>query len=309
MIALIINGGSGADDSGDTVQEVEAQLRAAGHEVQSTVSKDPAELQQGVDRAMQAEATAIVAGGGDGTVCLVAGKLAGSSIPLGVIPLGTLNHFAKDLGLPLELDQAVEVIIAGHTTRVDVGEVNGRVFINNSSLGLYPAIVRLRERHPARGWRKWPVAVRATLEAMKHQPRMTVRATLDGTERLFETRVFFVGNNAYRAAGFGAASRESLSEGHLAIYVVQAHRRREIVALLWRVLLGSAEDSPVLDVLEVEEAVVETRHQRVTVARDGEVEELTTPLTYRVRPKALVVLVGEAGREERENEEGVGRRE
>lgn len=291
MIALIINGGSGADDSSAMVAGVQQQLEAAGHDVHTTVSHEPKELQRAVDDAIKAGAGAVVAGGGDGTVCLVAGKLVGSSMPLGVLPLGTLNHFAKDLGLPLDLKEAVEVVIAGQTIKVDVGEVNGRVFINNSSLGLYPAIVRIRERHPARGWRKWPVALRATLEAMKHQPRLTVRVTLDGTERVFDTRVFFVGNNAYRMAGLGAASRASLSAGTLAIYVVQARRRRELVGLVWRVLQGTAEDSPALDVVEVQEAVVETHHSRITVARDGEIEELQTPLKYQVRPRALTVLV------------------
>ena len=291
MIALIINGGSGAEDARAMVRDVELRLRSGGEEVRSTISAEPAVLERGAADAVQSGASAVVVGGGDGTVSLVAGHLAGTSIPLGVLPLGTLNHFAKDLDLPLEVDEAVDVILAGQTTAVDVGEVNGRIFLNNSSLGLYPAIVRIRERHPARGWRKWPVALRATIEALKHQPRLTVRVTVDEGERVYDTRVFFVGNNAYRLAGLGAGSRDSLSRGQLAIYVVEARRRRELVGLMWRVLQGTAETSPALSVLEVQEAVVESRVGRIAVARDGEVEEMEAPLIYRVRPGALQVRV------------------
>jgi diacylglycerol kinase family enzyme len=86
----------------------------------------------------------VVAGGGDGTVNAVAGVLAGTEKPLGVLPLGTLNHFAKDLGIPHEVERAVQLLGTGAPRRVDVAEVNGRVFVNNSSIGVYPLAVRER---------------------------------------------------------------------------------------------------------------------------------------------------------------------
>jgi YegS/Rv2252/BmrU family lipid kinase len=291
MIALIINGGSGADDSNKDAHDVEARLRAAGHEVRLTLSKDPEILGRGADDAITSKAEAVIAGGGDGTICLVSGKLAGSGIPLGVLPMGTLNHFAKDLGLPLELDKAVEVILAGHTELIDVGEVNGRVFINNSSLGLYPAIVRLRERNPARGWRKWPVAFAATVEAMKKQPKLTITVKVEGEDKVHRTPIFFVGNNAYQARGLKPGVRESLTEGHLALYIVELHRRGDLARLAWRMVRGKAEESDWLEVVFAEEALVETTASKADVSRDGEVEQLKTPLRYRIRPKALKVFV------------------
>lgn len=291
MLALIINGGSGADDSSKQAHDLEARLRAAGHDVRLTLSKDPAILGRGVDDAIAAKASAIVAGGGDGTICLVAGKVAGSGIPLGVLPMGTLNHFAKDLGLPLELDKASDVILAGHTQEIDIGEVNGRVFINNSSLGLYPSIVRLRERRPARGWRKWPIALAATVEAMKEQPKLTIRVKVDGQDRVYRTPIFFVGNNAYQARGLKPGVRESLTEGHLALYIVELHRRGDLARLAWRMVRGKAEESDWLEVVFAEEAVVEPAGMSAAdVSRDGEVERLETPLRYRIRPRALTVF-------------------
>jgi YegS/Rv2252/BmrU family lipid kinase len=291
MIALIINGGSGRDESRDQVRDAEARLRAAGHEVRLTLSQDPEVLGRGAQEAIDAKASAVVAGGGDGTICLVSGRVAGTGIPLGVLPLGTLNHFAKDLGLPLELEKAVDVIIAGQTREVDAGEVNGRLFINNSSLGLYPRIVRLRERHHVRGWRKWPVAFQATIEAMKKQPKLTVRVKVEGEEKVYRTPIFFVGNNAYQARGLAAGKRESISEGQLALYIVELHRRGDLARLAWNMIRGRAEETDWLEVVLTEEAVVETTAPTADVSRDGEVERLKTPLKYRIRPKALKVFV------------------
>jgi YegS/Rv2252/BmrU family lipid kinase len=291
MLALVINAGSGADESREEARTVEARLRSAGHSVRVTLGDDPEVLGHGVDDAIKAGASAVIAGGGDGTICLVAGTLAGTGIPLGVLPMGTMNHFAKDLDLPLELDKAVEVILGGRTEEVDVGEVNGRVFINNSSLGLYPRIVRLREQHPARGWRKWPVALAATIEAMKRQPKLTIRVKVEGEDRAYHAPIFFVGNNAYQARGLRAGERDSLSEGHLALYVVELRRRGDLARLAWKMARGKAEETDWLEVVFAEEAVIETGGPSADVSRDGEVEQLKTPLHYRIRPRALRVFV------------------
>jgi diacylglycerol kinase family enzyme len=101
----------------------------------------------------------VVVGGGDGSVSAAASVLAGSNISLGILPLGTLNHFARDLGLPLELEGAVRLIAAGRVRLVDVGEVNGRVFLNNSSLGIYPHLVAERDRYRRHGPARWLAAV------------------------------------------------------------------------------------------------------------------------------------------------------
>src|SRR3982751_1503854 len=123
----------------------------------------------------------VVAGGGDGTISSVAGTLVGTGKVLGVLPVGTLNHFAKDLGLPLDLDGAVQAIVRGKVREVDVAEVNGNIFINNSSLGIYPHIVSNREAQQERlGRGKLPAALWATFHALRRFPFMDLRVTVEG---------------------------------------------------------------------------------------------------------------------------------
>lgn len=235
----------------------------------------------------------LVAGGGDGTVNTVANALVNTTTPLGVLPLGTLNHFAKDLGIPLDLDAAIAVLLAGHTTQVDVGEVNGRIFLNNSSLGLYPRIVRLRQRHPARGIRKWLVAIWALFKTLERNPKMAVGIDAEGERVVTRTAIVFVGNNLYKMAGFEAGTREMLTGGKLAIYVLKSGGRPRVMRLAWRMFTGQALRSGELDLLQVESATIELKHSAVPVALDGEVVTLEPPLEFRIRPAALSVLIPE----------------
>ena len=146
-------------------------------------------------RALADGAEAVVAGGGDGTINAVASVLAGSGVAFGVLPLGTLNHFAKDLGIPLALDEAVRNVAEGKPMQVDVGQVNERIFLNNSSLGLYPDIVRDREKQQRRlGRGKWPAAAWATIAALRRYPFLSVRLTIDGAQHARSTPFVFIGS-------------------------------------------------------------------------------------------------------------------
>jgi diacylglycerol kinase family enzyme len=138
----------------------------------------------------------IVAGGGDGTVNAVAGSLAGTDGVLGVLPMGTLNHFAKDAGIPLDLEAAVRNLFTGQVTKVDVGEVNGRVFVNNSGVGFYPHFVRQREEQERRGHVKRVAFVLALRALLRRYLRLRMRVHLGREEALEQVTPFlFVGNN------------------------------------------------------------------------------------------------------------------
>jgi diacylglycerol kinase family enzyme len=141
----------------------------------------------------------VVAAGGDGTVSTIAAELAGTGTSLGVLPLGPLNHFAKDVGIPLDLEEAVDTVVRGRTVQVDVGEVNGHTFVNNSSLGLYPLIVEERSKHQARGYAKWVAFARSAYEVMRRVPRFSVTIEADGRFRASDRTPFvFVGNSAMK---------------------------------------------------------------------------------------------------------------
>jgi diacylglycerol kinase family enzyme len=237
-------------------------------------------------------AACVVAAGGDGTVSAVASQLAGTSAALGVLPMGTLNHFAKDTGIPLDIDEAIAAIARGHDVRVDVGEVNGRLFINNSSLGLYPDIVLDREHQRRRlGRGKWMALLAASLHAARRYPVLTLAMDVDGQPLLRRSSFVFVGNNAYKMAGFEIGERERLDEGLLSLYVTQRTGRFGLLRLAARALFGRIEQARDFDVFTAARVEIATRKRSVRVAVDGEVLRMRTPIEYRIRPRALRVIV------------------
>jgi diacylglycerol kinase family enzyme len=234
----------------------------------------------------------VVAGGGDGTINTVASILVGSNIALGVLPLGTLNHFAKDLNIPLELEAATHNIIAGHAIQIDVGEVNGRIFLNNSSLGLYPTMVIHREKQQERlGRRKWPAFVWATLTMLRRYPFMNVRLSTNDQELIRRTPFVFIGNNEYLMDGFNIGVRGCLDAGQLSLYVPHRTGRLGLLRLALRALFGRLREAKDFDALCTKSISIETHRKRLHVAIDGEVTLMDTPLHYRVRPGALRVIV------------------
>jgi diacylglycerol kinase family enzyme len=291
--AIVLNDSSGSGDCAKSAQQLSEIFAEAGREARVTVARGGDQLRTAMKEAVKARCETLVAGGGDGTINTAASELVDSDIPLGVIPLGTLNHFAKDLGIPVDLEGAAKVVLDGALCQVDVGEVNGRAFINNSSLGVYPAIVRLRDRYQAGGWGKWIAALWAALAVLRRNPFMAVRIVADGETIVRRTPFVFVGNNEYRMSGLHAGSRESLVSRHLAVYLLNADRRIGVLQLGWQVLLKGVDQVKELDLITVEEATVETKRPLVPVALDGEVVPLKSPMSYRIRPGALRVLVPE----------------
>jgi diacylglycerol kinase family enzyme len=290
-IAVIVNAGSGNGNGAALAERVAGLFEVAGASAHVLLARNGAELATLIETALARRPDVIVAGGGDGTVSTVAAALAGGTTALGVLPLGTLNHFAKDLGLPLELAEAVALIASGATRRIDVGEVNGRIFINNSSLGLYPDIVHDRERQRRRlGRGKWPALVWASVAALRRFPFLSVRLAVDGSERRRRTPFVFIGNNAYRMEGFAIGERETLDSGRLSLYVGQRAGRLRLLLLALRALVGRLKQARDFDAMLASEIVVESRHRRLRVATDGEITVMTPPLRYRIRPATLLVV-------------------
>jgi diacylglycerol kinase family enzyme len=244
------------------------------------------------DRAAKGEIDAVVVGGGDGTIRTVAGVLAGTDIPLGVLPLGTLNHFAKDLGLPLDLDGAVDVICAAYAQRVDVAEVNGQVFVNNSSIGIYPYMVLDRERRRSNhGQAKWIATFLAVLRTLRYLPRRRLSIRAEGWAEPCRTPCLFVGNNAYSLVGSSLGKRERLDQGEMCLYIARQGSRTALVLLALKSALGLINEAHDLRTLKVNSAEIQSRTSRLLVAMDGEVSIQRPPLHYRVRRGALRVFV------------------
>jgi YegS/Rv2252/BmrU family lipid kinase len=296
ITAVIVNTSAGSAVSAGTAAELTEKFRAHGVEVQVTMAQTGEQMAQAAQQAIRQKAPAVIAGGGDGSINAVASILAGSGTALGVLPLGTLNHFAKDLHIPLEPDAAIRTIAEGRRRAVDVGEVNGRIFLNNSSLGLYPDIVRDREKQQQRlGRGKWPAFFWAVIAALRRYPFLNVRLTVDGRELERRTPFIFVGNNEYSMTGFEIGTRARLDDGLLSLYVAQRPGRFGLLRFAFSALLGRLKQEKDFDVFNTQQIGIETQHRHLQVSTDGEVTSMQTPLLYRIRPAALDVIVPRDG--------------
>jgi diacylglycerol kinase family enzyme len=299
-VAVVLNGQSGAALDEEGVGRLRKAFADAGSEARVARAARGEDVRALVERAAASRPAAIAIGGGDGTLSTAAGVLVDSAIALGILPLGTLNHFARDLGIPAELEEAARTVAAGERAQVDVAEVNGRVFINNSSLGLYPSIVRrreiLREDSPfSHG--KGPALVWATLAALQRAPFLEVDLRFDGKTRHLRTPFLFVGNNVYTIEGLAAGKRERLEDACLSVHSTTRSGRIGLVALALRALFGRLSQTRDFESAAVQSLDVRSRRARLLVATDGELQVMQTPLAYRVRPRALTVIVPAAAKE------------
>ncbi|MBV9215902.1 MAG: diacylglycerol kinase family lipid kinase [Acidobacteria bacterium] len=292
-IEVILNPRSGVDRKKSSAAEVAELFRVRGADVRVSEAGSGEEMADLIASAARSDCEIVVAGGGDGTVSAVAGSLVWTGKTLGVLPMGTLNHFAKDLHIPMELKAAVDVIIAGRTIEIDAGEVNGRFFVNNSSLGIYPAIVQGREQRQRLGYPKLVSLVRSALEVLRVHPVIEVRLSADGKELTTRTPFVFVGNNDYEIEGLNIGSRARLDQGYLGAFMTRRTGRLAPLKLAIRALFGGLSRSQDEDFLtaKTSELAVDSKRPRIDVAMDGEVQEMETPIHYRIHPRALRVRV------------------
>jgi diacylglycerol kinase family enzyme len=293
-VSVILNAFAGvpATATDDLGQRLRDLFQQQGIAPCIALARSGSEVKALAQRAVQARCQTVVAGGGDGTLNAVASALVGTEVALGVLPLGTLNHFAKDLCIPLDLAGAVHTIRAGWTRRVDVGEVNGHLFLNNSSLGLYPRIVRHRTKQQERlGRGKWPAFLWAALTLCRRYPFLEVRLCLEGKDLVRRTPFVFIGNNVYQLDLFNLGARACLDAGTFSLYVVHRTGRLGLLLLAVRALFGRLHNTKDFDHWCIPEVRIDTRGTRLLVATDGEVRVMETPLHYRMRPGALRVIV------------------
>jgi diacylglycerol kinase family enzyme len=296
-IPVLLNrfGGALAADPG-LAGRVEQALKSAGIDGEI-------ELIRGGDCEIRARSVAergdplLIVGGGDGTVGAAASALAGTNTRLAILPLGTLNHFARDLGIPLDLGAAAKLIAAGTERRVDVGEMNERIFINNSAIGLYPLMVVDRDLQRKRLGRSkrlaMLVASARTLVRFGHQ-RLTL--TVNEQSARVDTPLLFVGNNDYRLDLGAPGRRESLDDGQLCVLLMRKKTRRGFFAATIRALLNRTRRDDMVRLENVERLRVDSRRSHLAVSLDGEVVRAVPPLDYRIRKKALRVSAPEVDR-------------
>ncbi|MGC2235027.1 MAG: diacylglycerol kinase family protein [Pyrinomonadaceae bacterium] len=291
QIEVIINAGSGSVKQEETKQRLAELFDTNGVEANIRLAKNGAEIVEFAEKAAKSDAEIIVAGGGDGTVSAVAEEVIKTKKTLGILPLGTLNNFSKDLQIPQDLAGAVRIIAENYTKQIDVGEVNKRIFVNNSSIGLYPGIVRRRERQQRLGRGKWWSAFWAALKILKRSPFFAVKLETEKGERIVKTPFVFVGNNEYEMDFFNVGRRACLDDGKLSVYFLHRSGRKGLFLLIVRTIFGRLRQTEDFEEITTREITIETKKKHILVAFDGEVEKLETPLRYKIHAKALRVIV------------------
>jgi diacylglycerol kinase family enzyme len=265
-------------------------LRAHGWQAELFEASDGLTMSTFARRAVEKGAEVIIAAGGDGTISAVASVVAGTSSILGVLPFGTLNHFARDLHIPLDPESAARVLLLGHVAHVDVGEVNGRRFINNSSLGLYPSVVRYRESRERTGWSRLVAFGAGCLLALRRYRFLRLHMEVDGNIYDRRSPFLFVGNNRYEVEGLRLGRRERLDEGKLSLYLSHRTGRFGLLRVALSALLKHVRMSHDFVILPAQKVMVQAHRKRVHVALDGEVIKMHPPLHYVIRPGLLRVL-------------------
>lgn len=290
--AVLINSGGGSLGERGRVQrsDVTDALREAGIEAEPQWLEG-SEIRGAAKAAVSAGAKIVVAGGGDGTISSVAGVLAGTDSALGVLPLGTLNHFARDLCISTDLKRAASLIAAGKSRRVDVAEVSSHTFINNSAIGLYPLMVLDREEQQEKLGRSKRMAMAiAAARTLARFASRRLTLTVNDRSAQVDTPLLFVGNNAYSMQLPDAGKREALDRGELFVLVLRRKSRFGFCAASLRALFGRVREDDVVRLEHVDRLRVDSHHSTLAVSLDGETVRLKPPLDYRIRKGALKVI-------------------
>lgn len=291
-VAALINAGAGKDDNAQTRALIDRAVapRCAAldwHEIAQGTS--PLEAAR---RAAEAGYDLILAIGGDGTQAAVAQALAGGATRMAPLPGGTFNFFARDLGFAPEMEEAVAALLTTARPRtIDLAEVNGTVFLNNASFGLYPDILERRESLYKRWGRSrfgayWTVLT--SLANLRRAMRLSVQHK--GAPRQFRTRLAFVAASPLQLETHRLDGAQALREGHLALFVARGNTPWSLVGAALRLALGKASRQSDFDLIEADDLTIDTRPPERMIAHDGEKSRMTGPFRLRVRPQALNVL-------------------
>lgn len=294
-ISVVMNSGSGSDDAADARRAIENVLTASGRDARIFLTERPRDLALLAQRAADSRPGILAAAGGDGTLNAVAAVARRRDLPFAAIPLGTFNYFARELGIPLDAGAAARLLVDGSLRRVAVGTVNGRLFLNNASIGLYRRLIEQRETHKQRFGRNRLVAILSGLvTVLQPHPPYRLRLAIDGQPLTVSSPSVFFGRNALQMERLGLDEAAAVARGELAVLALREVGRRELLGLLLRGAVGNLETAADLHqytALRVEVERLDRRQRRIRVAIDGELVDCTLPLVVEAVPDALAVIV------------------
>lgn len=232
-----------------------------------------------------------VAAGGDGTISNVVQAVINTEAIFAVIPVGTYNHFARDLGIPLDWRAAMDVAFRGETRQIDAARVNDRFFINNVSLGLYPELVARREER-GRDYPRWRARLYAAYRTLRQYPHVTLNIETEHHQEVIRTHVFMVSNNSYDLSGLGIkAARNTLEEGRLSVYWLPHLSRLKLAKFIAHYLAGRVRETPGFRSFRTSAMKVQSARRALHVGVDGELFTMAPPLVITIVPRSLLVKV------------------
>ena len=232
-----------------------------------------------------------VAAGGDGTINSVIQPLIHTDAILGVIPAGTYNHFAKDLGIPLSWREALEVVVSGATRPIDTARINERFFVNNISMGLYPELVARREEK-GRDYPRWKARLYAAFGTLQKFPHVAVTLDSEHHQEVIRTHVLMISNNSYDLSRLGIeAPRLALEEGRLSVYWLPHMPRLALTRFVAHYLAGRVREAPGFRSFRTSRIKVDSSKHHLHIGVDGEVVTMATPLLITIAPQSLSVKV------------------
>lgn len=298
---IVFNAASGSNDAGETREIIGAELMAAGRQHTFLPVGDPKQLAGTAREALRLAVRsdgAVVAAGGDGTLNAVAEAVLGSGRPFGVLPQGTFNFFGRANGIPQDTAAAVRALLGAHVESAQVGQVNGRPFLVNASVGLYPQLLEDRESWKREFGRSRLVAFASGIATLlKEWRQLDLEIEMDGRTTLLRTPTLFAGNNRLQLArvGLEQAEVDAVGEGKLTAIAVKPIGTAAMFGLLARGLLGQLGEAQNITTFAFRRLTVRPRRLRkVKVAADGEIFWLAPPLVFEVSPHALLLMVPSA---------------
>jgi YegS/Rv2252/BmrU family lipid kinase len=287
--ALFLNPSSGARLFLGDIDALRTAASEAGLEV-IPIDRD-VDVQSEIRLRMDRGQRLFVAAGGDGTINSVVQALVHTDAELGVLPVGTFNHFARDLNLPLDWRTALEVAVNGTTRQIDCARVNDRFFVNNLSMGLYPELVARREER-GRDYPRWKARAYALFRTLRTYPHVTINVETEHHQEVIRTHVFMVSNNSYDLSRLGIqAPRATLEEGRLSVYWLPHIPRISLMRFVAHYLAGRVKEAPGFRSFRTHRMKVQAAKRRLHVGLDGELFDLTPPLVITTVPKSLLVKV------------------
>lgn len=291
-VTLILNASSGRKDADARIEEIRTRLEPVVSRLVIRPVRNGGEIADTARSAVREGTDMIVVFGGDGTQSAVAGAIANSGVVMGVLPGGTFNYFARELGVGETLDEALDVLVNGRTRDWDLGAVNDRIFINNASFGAYPEILERREKVYGRWGRSRIAAYWSVFAAMMDLgDPMRLRITINGETQVYDTAVAFAARSAYQLESLGLSGADAIRDGHFALFLAKRKTRLGLMAASLRLAFGHAQRGDDFDLIIADELLIETGRPRKLLAFDGEKAKMRGPFQLKVMRGALRVMV------------------